>query len=80
MRPLEIVDPILLTLYLFWPHPGPFAIRLLPSAALIVTLIHLSVEGYRWQMIPLYTLTTLLVLSSLTNLAILPIGRPPLPA
>ncbi|HJS20303.1 MAG TPA: hypothetical protein VJ785_16260 [Anaerolineales bacterium] len=68
MRPLEIIIPILLTIYLLWRHPRPFAIRLLPSAAFIVMLIHLGLEGYRWQMIPLYALTTLLLLSSLSRI------------
>ena len=57
MRSLEIVIPILLAVYLFWPHPHPLIIRLVPAAALIVMLVHFTLEGYRWQMIPLYALT-----------------------
>src|SRR5215208_73257 len=64
MRPLEIILPILLALYLIWRHPRLFFIRLLPTAALILTLIHLVVEAYRWQMIPLYVLTILLAITS----------------
>lgn len=68
MRPLEIVIPLLIALYLLWPHPRPIAIRLAPALALIVTLIHFTVEGYRWQMIPLYALTSLLAISSLIKI------------
>jgi predicted dienelactone hydrolase len=68
MRPLEIIIPSLLTLYLLWRHPRPTAIRLAPALALIVTLLHFYLEGYRWQMIPLYALTPLLALSSLTKI------------
>lgn len=68
MRPLEIVIPALLAAYLLWRHPRPLAIRLLPALALTATLIHFAVEGYRWQMIPLYVLTPLLGLSSLIKI------------
>jgi len=60
MRPLEIIIPILLAVYLLSPSPRPMIIRLAPVAALIVTLIHFPLEGYRWQMIPLYALTLIL--------------------
>ncbi|NOH02436.1 MAG: hypothetical protein HND47_11025 [Chloroflexi bacterium] len=68
MRPLEIAIPTLLAAYLLWHHPRPLAIRLLPALALILTLIHFAVEGYRWQMIPLYGLTSLLAISSLIKI------------
>ena len=68
MRPLEISIPLLLVVYLAWNHPRPLAIRLLPALALIISLIHFAVEGYRWQMIPLYVLTLLLALCSLTKI------------
>ena len=64
MRPLEIVIPILLAVYLLWPHPRPMIIRLAPAAALIVILAHFTLEGYRWQMIPLYALTLILTMLS----------------
>jgi hypothetical protein len=64
MRPLEITIPILLTVYLIWPQPRLRVIRLLPLAALLVTVFHLVLEGYRWQMIPLYTLTALLTITA----------------
>ncbi len=68
MRPLEIFIPILLILYLVWKHPRPLTIRLAPAAAVLATLLHFAIEGYRWQMIPLYVLTPLLAISSLTKL------------
>lgn len=68
MRPLEITIPILLATYLLWPHPRPRVIQFLPAIALILTLIHFSFEGYRWQMIPLYAFTSLLTISSLMKI------------
>lgn len=62
MRFFEIVIPSLLSIYLLWSHPRPFAIRLVPAATLILTLLHFTIEGYRWQMIPLYVLTLLLAI------------------
>lgn len=59
MRPLEIITPILLAVHLLWRAPRPTPIRFLPLAALVIVLIHLAVEGYRWQMIPLYALTVI---------------------
>ncbi len=63
MRPLEIIIPILLAVLLLYPHPRPMIIQLVPAAVSIVTLAHFTLEGYRWQMIPLYLLV--LILTSL---------------
>jgi len=68
MRLLEIIIPLLLALYLVWPHPRTFTIRLAPAITLVLTVLHFLVEGYRWQMIPLYALTLLLTLSSLIKI------------
>ena len=65
MRPLEIIIPILLTFYVIWRSPRPLVFRLFPAAAFALTLIHFAFEGYRWQMIPLYTLTTMITALSL---------------
>ena len=70
MRLLEIIIPLLLAIYLLWPHPRPRIVRFLPALALIVTLIHFFIEGYRWQMIPLYVLTLILIMSSLMKIKI----------
>ncbi len=68
MRPLEILIPVLLIVYLIWKHPRPVYIRLMPVLAVVVNVMHLAVEGYRWQMIPLYILTPLIAISSLTKI------------
>ncbi|MBI5963325.1 MAG: hypothetical protein HY863_07625 [Chloroflexi bacterium] len=68
MRLLEIIIPFLLVIYLLWPHPRPRTVRLAPSVTLILTLLHFLIEGYRWQMIPLYALTLLLTISSLMKI------------
>lgn len=68
MRPLEISIALLLTAYLVWRHPRPLWVRLLPAITLLVTLIHFAVEGYRWQMVPLYSLAALLGLSALVKI------------
>ena len=68
MRLLEITLPVLLAIYLIWPHPRPLFIRFAPTLALVFTLIHFGIEGYRWQMIPLYVLTLLLTIISLTKI------------
>lgn len=68
MRTFEIAIPVALAAYLIWPHPRPLAVRLLPALTLAFTLLHFAVEGYRWQMIPLYVLAPLLAVSSLTKI------------
>lgn len=68
MRPLEIIIPFLLALYLPWPRPRPFMITLAPILALILIFVHFYLEGYRWQMIPLYVLTFLLAISCLIKI------------
>ena len=68
MRPLEITIPSLLFVYLIWPHPRPVSIRLIPALTIILILLHYGMEGYRWQMIPLYVLTSLLTVSSLIKI------------
>src|SRR5262245_34680596 len=64
MRLLEIGIPLLLAIYLLFPGPRPFMIRLLPGGALFLTLIHFAIEGYRWQMVPVYLLTLVIGLIS----------------
>ena len=58
MRPLEIALIVLAGLY---PLAGFAAPRLravhgLPIAAALLVIVHLIVEGYRWQMVPVYLL------------------------
>jgi len=72
VRPLEIL--ILLTLFLRWVGCSFPAIKmarwidLLPSLAVLLTVIHLVLEKYRWQMVPAYGLTLLLFLLSLPRI------------
>jgi predicted dienelactone hydrolase len=68
MRPLEIIIPLLLAIHLVWRYPRPSWMRLAPAAALLVTVIHFAIEGYRWQMIPLYVLTSIFGLSTLLRI------------
>ena len=56
MRPLEILTPIILAIYLLWPITGrkrPPAIGILPAFALLVIAAHANIEGMRWQMYPI---------------------------
>ncbi len=72
MRILEIL--ILLTLLLrLLGYAFPLIKRSrwidwLPSLALLLTVIHLGLEKYRWQMVPAYGLTLLLFLPSLPRI------------
>src|SRR3990172_12245003 len=68
MRPIEIAIPLFLTIYLLWSHPRPMAIRFLPVLAIMGVAIHVFIEGYRWQMIAIYRLTALLLVSSLIKI------------
>ena len=55
MRPLEILTPIILAIYLLWPITGrkrPPAIGILPAFALVIIAAHANIEGMRWQMYP----------------------------
>ena len=68
MRPLEILTSIFLAIFSLWPHDQqthPLIISILPIITFFVLLIHLGIEGYRWQMIPLYLLMILILISSL---------------
>lgn len=65
MRPIETLIPIVLAIYLIGRHPRPYAARFLPAVALVLTLLHFAVEGYRWQMVPIYTSMAVLGLSAL---------------
>ena len=74
MRPLELVIPLLLAIYLLRPAPRPLIIRMLPIGALVLTLIHFFIEGYRWQMIPIYALALLLTAITLFSLDAKPLA------
>ena len=68
MRPLEILIPIILAVYLLWPLTGrkrPQTVKLLPTFTLTVIVIHAIIEGLRWQMYPLYTFAIITLLTSI---------------
>ncbi|MCA9940196.1 MAG: hypothetical protein KC418_16255 [Anaerolineales bacterium] len=77
MRPFEIL--LLLTLFIavIWPiltDRVPALVRwhtfmrFLPFVGLLIALLHLLLEHYRWQMVPAYLLTAILSLSAFTAL------------
>jgi len=72
MRTFEILTLVTLFLALaarFWPtEKRPLWTIYLPGMSVLFILIHLFVEGYRWQMVPAYTLTTLLFVLSVPRL------------
>ena len=72
MRPLEIAIPLTLTIYVLWPfitgRENPRLVTLIPILTVAMIGVHLLVEGYRWQMVPLYTLTGIILLTALPEL------------
>ena len=70
MRPLEIITPIILAIYLLWPiknRKRPLAVGILPAFALVVIAAHARIEGMRWQMYPLYVFAIVTLLMSLPD-------------
>jgi predicted dienelactone hydrolase len=63
--PLNLVA--LLMVYIPLRPPLRWA-KFLPAAIVVITLLHLIVEGYRWQMVPAYILTAALFLLTLPSL------------
>jgi dienelactone hydrolase len=72
MRPFEILIPVTLGIYLLWPfltgRVNAYPFNFLPLLAAVLVGTHLLFEGYRWQMIPLYILTGILLLAALPTL------------
>ena len=67
MRLLEILLPLLLAAYILAPcFTRSHLVKYIPVLALLVSIVHLGIEGYRWQMIPLYVLTAAFALANLT--------------
>jgi predicted dienelactone hydrolase len=67
MRRFESGIPLLLAIYLLFPYPRPANIRLITAFAILLVLFHFGIEGYRWQMIPLYGLTLIILLVSMNK-------------
>src|SRR6188474_2565240 len=74
MRPLEFVIHLLLTIYLLVPPPRPLIIRILPAGTLLISLIHFGIEGYRWQMLPIYALTLILTATAFFSVDVRPLA------
>ena len=72
MRPLEIVIPCILAVYLLWPlitgksrqKPANY----LPLVALLATILHLILEKYRWDMVPIYVLVSVCSVTGILGL------------
>ncbi|MDX9990445.1 MAG: hypothetical protein RBS68_00220 [Anaerolineales bacterium] len=70
MRFLEILIPVFLAIYFFWPltrRKRSPAINILPTFSIVLLINHYTIEGWRWQMIPLYILTIFTFLVTLPN-------------
>jgi len=68
MRPLEILTPIILIIYIAYPLTGkkrPPAVGILPAFALVIIATHANIEGMRWQMIPIYAFTAVTLFLSI---------------
>src|SRR5215204_5446738 len=72
MRPLELIIVILNLIALVIAYvPLGASLRwfkFLPATIVVITIVHLLVEQYRWQMVPSYLLTVILFLFTLPNL------------
>jgi predicted dienelactone hydrolase len=72
MRLLEIIIILLnlaaLVLLYIPPRASMRWLKFLPSAILLITVVHLIIERYRWQMVPSYAITAALFLLSLPGL------------
>ena len=65
MRLLEILILVALLLPLIWQlfsRNRPKWLAVFPIVGLLVTILHLVLEGYRWQMVPAYLLTAVFFL------------------
>ena len=69
MRLFEVLLLLTPIPFLIWPvisqQKRPTYILALPLAGFLFLLLHLLIEGYRWQMIPAYGLTAALGLYAL---------------
>ena len=75
MRPLEITSAILMALYVLWAvfgRPQTVLIKAIPIITILVLVLHLFIEKYRWQMIPLYFLAIVFFLLIIFNRQLIP--------
>lgn len=80
MRPFEALLLLTPIPFFIWPvvsrQRRPTYILALPLPGFLFLLLHLIVEGYRWQMFPAYGLTAVLLLYSLWQWRRPPMGQP----
>jgi alpha-beta hydrolase superfamily lysophospholipase len=72
MRPLELVLILILAVYFGWPllpYRRPRWLEILPTISLLILVVHLLFEGYRWQMFPIYLLVGVALLIAAFRLA-----------
>lgn len=72
MRTFEFLIPLTLAIYLLWPlfsgKENPFLVNFLSVVAVVEVVAHLLFEGYRWQMIPIYILVGMFLLTTVSEL------------
>ena len=72
MRAFEFFISLTLIIHILWPlitgRENPRYVNLLPLLAIILIVIHLIYEGFRWQMIPVYTFTGIFLITALPEL------------
>lgn len=75
MRPLEIISAILMAFYILWAlvgRPQTAIIKAIPVITILALILHLFLEKYRWQMIPLYFLAAVFFLLVVFNRQFIP--------
>lgn len=72
MRFFEFLIPITLAVYILWPlisgKENPFLVNFLSVVAAVEMVAHLVFEGYRWQMIPIYVLVGIILITTIPEL------------
>lgn len=72
MRAFEFLISLTLIIHILWPlftgRENPRSVNLLPLFTVILIGVHLIYEGFRWQMIPLYTFTGIFLITALPEL------------
>ncbi len=71
MRPFELLLILTTIPFLIWGltiKPRPRWLNWLPIAAFAFTILHLFTEGYRWQMLPAYSLVLISLLLAIRGL------------
>ena len=79
MRPLEILIPILTAIYIAYPlvarSKHPAWMNILPLVTVVLVIIHLATEKYRWQMVPIYIFVAVTAIFAGISLVTLSTGQ-----